>query len=59
MWRMNASRMVRHRRTLRLLGALRYTALGETRYSDGTTPTKRHFQGQVEEIALTDMEIGE
>ncbi len=28
---------------------LRYKPWGEARYSDGTTPTKRHFTGQIDE----------
>jgi RHS repeat-associated protein len=34
------------------LSELRYKPWGETRYSDGATPTKRHFQGQIEESTL-------
>jgi RHS repeat-associated protein len=31
---------------------LRYKPWGETRYSDGTTPTQRHFTGQINESQL-------
>ena len=31
------------------IAELRYTAWGETRYSDGTTPTQRKYNGQIEE----------
>ncbi len=31
-----------------LIAELRYTAWGETRYSDGTTPTQRKYTGQLE-----------
>jgi RHS repeat-associated protein len=34
------------------LGELRYKPWGETRFSDGSQPTKRQFQGQIEESAL-------
>jgi RHS repeat-associated protein len=34
------------------LSELRYKAWGETRYADGTPPTKRRFQGQIEESSL-------
>ena len=32
-------------------GELRYKAWGETRYSSGTTPTKRQYTGQISEMA--------
>jgi RHS repeat-associated protein len=31
-----------------LVGELRYSAWGETRYTDGTTPTQRRYTGQLE-----------
>jgi len=33
-------------------GILRYTSWGETRYSEGTTPTSRRYTGQYEEAEL-------
>jgi RHS repeat-associated protein len=33
-------------------GILRYTSWGETRYSEGTTPTNRRYTGQYEEAEL-------
>jgi hypothetical protein len=33
-------------------GLVRYSSWGETRYTEGTTPTKRRYTGQYEEASL-------
>jgi RHS repeat-associated protein len=33
-------------------GELRYKAFGETRYTSGTTPTKRQYTGQINEAEI-------